>query len=350
MVRAININGQKIGIGHPCFVIAEAGVNHNGDLKIAKQLVDVAKDAGANAIKFQTFRAEALVIDSAPKAKYQAETTGAHESQFDMLKKLELSLEIHQILKAYCEEKGILFLSTPFDEACADFLHELGVAAFKIPSGEINNPFLLGHIALKGKPVIISTGMATLVEVEAAVYAVRNARNDQIVLLHCVSQYPTYPEDANLRAMEVMRKKFKLPVGFSDHTEGIEVPLAAVALGASVIEKHFTLNRNLPGPDHRASLEPAELKQMIQGIRIVEKSLGNGLKEPCAAELDTAKVARKSLIANIDIPKGARLALEWVVIKRPGTGLPPAMLPRLVGLKVKNNIPSGTLLNLEMFE
>lgn len=350
MVETIRIGGRKIGLDHPCFVIAEAGVNHNGNLETAKRLVDVAKKAGADAVKFQTFRAEALASASASKVGYQAETTGGDESQLEMLKKLELSLDDHYLLKAYCDEQDILFLSTPFDEVCADFLDTLGVPVFKIASGELNNPFLLSHIAGKKKPVIVSTGMGTLDEVEAAVRTIRETGNRQIILLHCVSQYPTDPRDANLRAMETMRGVFKVPVGFSDHTMGVEVAMAAAALGASVIEKHFTLDRTSRGPDHRVSLEPAQLKQMIQGIRIAEQALGNGLKEPCAADLGTARLVRRSLVATKNIPKGARLALEWVAVKRPGTGLPPAMLPRLVGLKVKKNIPSGTLLSLEMFD
>lgn len=350
MVKEIRIAGRKIGEGHPCFVIAEAGVNHNGDLNIAKRLIDVAKEAGADAVKFQTFRAEAVVTASAPKAKYQEVVTGNQESQLQMLKKLELPLEDFQILKTYCEKKKIIFISTPFDEACADFLNEIGVEVFKIPSGEINNPFLLSHIAHKRKPMIVSTGMATLDEVEAAVRTIREAENEKIVLLHCVSQYPTSPAEVNLRAMETMRRVLKVPVGFSDHTRGLEVPLAAVALGACVIEKHFTLDCDLPGPDHRASLEPAELLQMVRGIRIVEQALGNGLKTPSLEELEVAKVARRSLVANKDIPKGSRLLLGWVSIKRPGTGLPPAMLPRLVGLKARKDISSGTLLSLEMFD
>lgn len=350
MVKNVMVNGRLIGGSAPCFIIAEAGVNHNGDLELAKRLIEVAAAAGADAVKFQTFRSESLVSSAAPKARYQEETTGKGESQLHMLKKLELSQEAYGILRDACREKNILFMSTPFDEACADFLEELDVALYKIPSGELNNPFLLRHVAQKGKPMIISTGMGNLDEVEAAVRTVREEGNDGIILLHCVSQYPAPCEDANLRAMETMRKTLKVPVGFSDHTLGIEVALAAVALGASVIEKHFTLDRSLSGPDHRASLEPGELRQLIRGIRNVERAIGDGIKEPRGGELETARVARKSIVAKRNIPCGSRLALEAVVLQRPGTGLPPAMLPRLVGLKAKKNIPAGTLLCLEMFE
>lgn len=348
--RFISIGKRKVGVGFPCFVIAEAGVNHNGDIRLAKKMVDVAASAGADAIKFQTFRSENLATVSAPKANYQMQTTGRNESQLTMLKKLELPLWAFQELRDYCYQKKILFMSTPFDEECADFLDEMGMEVFKIPSGELTNAFFVAHVARKMKPMIVSTGMATLDEVEAAVQTILSEGNSQFVLLHCVSNYPTDPKDANLRAMETIRKTLKAPVGFSDHTRGMEVTLAAVALGACVIEKHFTLDRRMSGPDHLSSLEPEELKKMVQQTRTVEMALGDGLKQPCEAELDTARVARKSLVASRNIVRGSRLALEWVAIKRPGTGLAPATLPRLVGLKVKTDISEGTLLTLEMFE
>jgi len=350
MITEININGRKIGMGHPCFIVAEAGVNHNGRIEIAKRLVDVAASAGADAVKFQTFRSEDLAVPGAPKANYQMQTTGKNESQLEMLKKLELPLWAFQELRDYCHQKRILFMSTPFDEVCADFLDEMGMEVFKIPSGELTNAFFVAHVAGKEKPMIVSTGMATLDEVEAAVQTILDAGNSKFVLLHCVSNYPANPEDANLRAMETMRKFFKTPIGFSDHTQGIDVALAAVALGACVVEKHFTLDRRMSGPDHQASLEPDELKKLIKAIRTIEKAMGHGLKQPCEAEADTARAARRSLVAKRDISKGSRLALEWVAIKRPGTGLAPAMLPRLVGLQVKTDIPAGTFLTLEMFE
>lgn len=349
MVNSLIINGRKIGFGHPCFVIAEAGVNHNGSVEMAKKLIDAAVEAKADAVKFQTFQTEALVVPSAPKAQYQMESTNKDESQYEMLKKLELSPETHQILKKYCEEKGIIFMSTPFEEKSADLLDEIGVGVFKIPSGELTNPFFLAHVAKKKKPMIVSTGMATLAEVSAAVQTIKETGNKNLILLHCVSNYPADPADANLRAMQTMEKIFQLPIGFSDHTVGMEVALCAVALGACVIEKHFTLDCTLPGPDHKASIEPEELKKLVRSIRTVEMSLGTGFKEPAPSELDTAKVARKSLVAVRDIPVGSRLMQEWIDIRRPGTGLHPAMLLKIVGRITRKRISAGEILTLEMF-
>ena len=350
MVAVIDIAGRKIGPGHPCFVIAEAGVNHDGDADMAKQLVDVAAEAGADAVKFQTFTAERVIAHGAPKANYQIETTGAGESQFDMLKRLELPPGAFGELMDYCRQRDILFLSSPFDEASADLLADLGVAAFKIPSGEITNLPFLAHVARYGKPMIVSTGMAYLSEVETAVRAIEEANNREFVLLQCVSNYPTDPADANLRAMHTMAMAFNAPVGYSDHTSGIEVPLAAVALGACAVEKHFTLDRGLAGPDHRASLEPHELAAMIHGIRKVEAALGHGRKEPAVTEANTAAVARKSLVAARDIPAGATLTEGLIDIKRPGNGLPPAMRPYLVGRSLRIDVVQDTLLTLEMLE
>ena len=348
MVAAVEIAGRKVGPGQPCFVIAEAGVNHNGDLGMAHRLVDVAAQAGADAVKFQTFKAERLAMPDAPKAKYQLQTTDTAESQYEMLRRLELSAEAHRNVVAYCREKGILFMSSPFDEESADFLAELGVAVFKIPSGEITNVAFLAHVARKGKPLIVSTGMSYLGEVETAVRTLEQTGNRDFVLLHCVSDYPARPGDVNLRAMQTMAAAFGVPVGYSDHTPGLEVALAAVALGACVIEKHFTLDRNLPGPDHQASLEPDELAALVQGIRTVEAALGHGRKEPAASEANTTAVARKSLVAARDIPSGTVLTEDLIAVKRPGTGLPPVMKPYLVGRVAQVTIPVGTLLGLEM--
>jgi N-acetylneuraminate synthase len=338
-----------VGPTYPCFIIAEAGVNHNGSPDMARQLVDVAVRAGADAVKFQTFKAERIVTRDAPKAEYQKRTTDVAESQYDMLRRLELSPEMHRELMAYCDERGILFMSSPFDEDSADLLANLSVAVFKIPSGEITNLPFLAHVARKGKPMIVSTGMSYLSEVEAAVRTIEEAGNRQLVLLHCVSNYPADPGDANLMAMRTIATAFGVPVGYSDHTPGIEVPLAAVALGACVIEKHLTLDCSLPGPDHRASLEPEEFSAMVRGIRTVESALGHGRKEPAASEADTASVARKSLVAARDIPVGATLTEELIAIKRPGTGLPPAMLAYLIGRTLRIPVPAGQLLQLEMF-
>ena len=339
-----------IGGDHPVFVIAEAGVNHNGDVALARELIDVACSAGADAVKFQTFRAEAIATLDAPKASYQLATTSSAQSQFEMLRQLELSKDEHHLLKDYCREKNITFLSTPFDPESADFLETLDVPAFKISSGDLTNTPLLQHVARKKKPIILSTGMATLQEVKEALTAINETGNDKVILLQCVSQYPASPGEVNLRAMETMHRAFNVPIGFSDHTEGIAVSLAAVALGAVVIEKHFTLDRNLPGPDHRASLEPEELKALITGIRSIEAALGNGEKKPSAAELKTASVARRSIVAAHPIQAGAILSDEEVVLKRPGTGLPPSMLKSVVGKRVRRDIPAGTMIDLEMLE
>jgi N,N'-diacetyllegionaminate synthase len=348
MVTVVEIAGRPVGPGQPCFIIAEAGVNHNGSLEMAHKLVDVAVQAGADAVKFQTFKTERLVTPDASKAEYQRQTTDAAESQYDMLRQLELSPKVHQELMAHCLEKSILFMSTPFGEESADLLDDLGVAVFKVPSGEITHLSFLTHIARYGKPMIVSTGMSYLGEVEAAVRAIEQAGNSKLVLLHCVSNYPADSVDVNLRAMHTLATAFGVPVGYSDHTLGIEVALAAVALGACVIEKHFTLDRNQVGPDHRASLEPDELRRLVQGIRTVEAALGHGRKEPVDSEVDTAAVARKSLVAAQDIPAGATLTPEMVAIKRPGTGLPPTMHPHVVGRIARTVIPAGTLLTWEL--
>jgi N,N'-diacetyllegionaminate synthase len=348
VVAVVEIAGRKVGPGQPCFIIAEAGVNHNGDLEMAHRLVDVAAQAGVDAVKFQTFKAVHLVTPNAPKAGYQLQATDAAESQYDMLRRLELSAEAHRDLLAHCSAKKLIFMSSPFDEESADFLAELGVAVFKIPSGEITNLPFLAHVAGKGKPLIVSTGMSYLGEVEAAVRALEETGNRDFVLLHCVSNYPALPGDVNLRAMQTMAAAFDVPVGYSDHTPGIEVALAAVALGACVLEKHFTLDRDLPGPDHRASLEPDELAALVHGIHAVEAALGHGRKEPAASEANTTAVARKSLVAARDIPAGTVLTEDLIAARRPGTGLPPGVRPYLVGRTARVAIPAGTLLGLEM--
>jgi N,N'-diacetyllegionaminate synthase len=345
----MEIAGRPIGAAQPCYVIAEAGVNHNGDLTLARRLVDVAVEAGADAVKFQTFKSELIASAAAPKANYQKVTTEAAESQLDMLRRLELSAEAHHALVPYCRERGIQFLSTPFEEVSADFLESLGVAAYKLPSGEITNLPFLEHVARKGRPLIVSTGMSTLGEVETALQTIARAGNPPVALLHCVSNYPADPAQTNLRAMLTLRAAFGLPVGYSDHTPGIEVALAAVALGSCIIEKHFTLDRNLPGPDHQASSEPDELKALVRGIRKVESSLGDGRKVPALCEANTAAVGRKSLIAACDLPAGAMLDAKAIVIKRPGNGLPPAARPYLVGRTLKHAVKAGDVLRLDMF-
>lgn len=349
-MKAIEISGRLVGPGRPCFIIAEAGVNHNGSLEMARQLVDVAVQAGADAIKFQTFKAEKVISSQAPKAVYQLQTTDTSESQLDMVRHLELSFDAFRELYAYCQEKDILFMSTPFDEESVDFLVDLGVTVFKIPSGEITNLPFLTYVASKGKPMIVSTGMSYLGEVDTAVRSIEKTGNRDLVLLHCVSNYPADPADVNLYAMQTMSKAFNVPVGYSDHTLGIEVSLAAVALGACVIEKHFTLDCSLPGPDHQASLEPEYLITLVQGIRAVEASLGHGRKEPAKIESNTLAVARRSLVAAQDIQTGTVLTDNMVSTMRPGTGLPPAMRPYLIGRTVRTPIPAGALFTLEMLE
>ncbi len=331
------------------FVIAEAGVNHNGDVDLAKKMVDAALDAGCDAIKFQTFSAEDMVTPKAPKAKYQKATSQAGESQFDMLKRLELSREDHEEIFAYCQKRQIMFMSTPFDTQSADFLFDLGLEIFKIPSGEITNLPLLSHIAREKKPIIMSTGMTSMDEIVTAVKTLRAAGNKDLALLHCVSDYPAKPADVNLSFMKILEEKFGVPVGFSDHTLGIEIALAAVALGASVIEKHFTLDTDLEGPDHKISLEPEELKALVKGIRKVKAAIGEGMRRPTPSEMHTAAVVRKSLVAAVDIKEGTLMSEKLIAVKRPGTGLPPVLRSSLIGKRTRVSIPKDKLLSLEMF-
>lgn len=334
----VKIGNRWLGENESCFIIAEAGVNHNGDVTLAKKLIDVAREAGADAVKFQTFRAEELVTETAEKAEYQKETTNSEESQFEMIKKLELTGRDFKELFNSAQKKEILFLSSPFDNGSVDLLEELGVPAFKIPSGEITNFPLLQYIARKHKPVILSTGMSTLDEVAAALKVIRGEGTEEIILLHCVSSYPAKIADTNLRTMVTLKETFKLPVGLSDHTLGITVPIAAVALGACVIEKHFTLDKTLPGPDHKASLEPGELKEMVDAIRDVAKALGDGVKRPTKDEEATKKVARRSIVAKVDIAKGAVITREMLSIKRPGIGVEPKYMNDIIGKVTKSDI------------
>ncbi|WP_338834405.1 N,N'-diacetyllegionaminic acid synthase [Moorella humiferrea] len=331
------------------FIIAEAGVNHNGDLQLAKKLVDAAVEAGADAVKFQTFKAEEVVTPNAERAQYQKDNMpGKDESQLEMIKQLELSYAQFRELYAYCRQKGIIFLSSPFDQESIDFLAELGVPYFKIPSGEITNYPFLRRIAGKKRPVILSTGMATLGEVEGGLRVLREAGASNITLLHCTTSYPAPPEEVNLRAMLTMKHAFALPVGYSDHTEGIAVPIAAAALGAEVIEKHLTVDRNLPGPDHRASLEPGEFKEMVVAIRQVEKSLGDGIKRPAPGELAIMPAARRSLVAARDIAAGEIITESCLTAKRPGTGIPPNFWDVVVGRQARRDIAAGSILSWDM--
>ncbi|MDM7980541.1 MAG: N-acetylneuraminate synthase [Rhizobium sp.] len=334
------------------FVIAEAGVNHNGSLDLARALVDAAADAGANAIKFQTFTAEKVVQKTAAKAQYQRESTGSG-TQFDMLKKLELSDDMHDDLIAYCAKRGIEFMSTPFDLEAADFLASRGLARLKVPSGELTNHRFLAHLASKGLPLILSTGMGNLAEVEEAIEAVRAGRiaaghrdlpENYLTVLHCTSNYPAKLEDVNLRAMRTMADKTGLPIGYSDHTLGIAVCAAAVALGATVIEKHFTLDRTMEGPDHKASLEPSELTAMIAQIRAIEKALGSAVKAPTASELEMLKLARRSVVAAKALKTGDIIAADALDTLRPAGGIEPKHFNSLIGRIVARDVPEGAAL------
>lgn len=321
-------------------VIAEAGVNHNGDMAIARRLIDAAADAGVDYVKFQTFKAENLVSKSAQKADYQKKNIGGSDnSQFAMLKALELSPEQHYELIKYCKLKGVSFFSTAFDLDSIDFLASLDMSLWKVPSGEITNFPYLRAIGKTGKPVILSTGMANIAEIEAAVAVLTRfgtARNE-ITLLHCTTEYPAPKDEINLRAMATMREKFGLEVGYSDHTQGVEIPVAAVAMGAAVIEKHFTLDRSMDGPDHKASLEPNELKQMVSYIRNVEAAMGDGVKEPAKSEIPNIEIARKSIVAARAIKKGEILNDQNITAKRPAGGISPMEWEQIVGTKAKRD-------------
>jgi len=315
------------------FIIAEAGVNHNGNLELAKKLIDVALDAAADAVKFQTFKADNLVSKTAQKAAYQKQTTDATESQYEMIKKLELDEAAHHELIAYCKTKKIIFLSTPFDHESIGLLNHLGMEIFKIPSGEITNLPYLRHIGSLGKEIILSTGMADLGEIEDALEVLITAGTvkDNITVLHATTEYPCPMEDVNLKSMQTIAKAFGVKVGYSDHTKGIEVPIAAVAMGASIIEKHFTLDKTMEGPDHKASLEPDELKAMVNAIRNIEKALGNGIKKASPSELKNIVIARKSIVAARPIKIGETFTTTNLAIKRPGNGINPMRWDEIIG-------------------
>ena len=315
------------------FIIAEAGVNHNGSLELAYQLIDAAKKSGADAVKFQTFKADSVVSKSAAKAEYQKKTTDADESQYDMIKKLELSISNHHSLINYCKKQRIQFLSSPFDLESIHLLAEMGLNIFKIPSGEITNLPYLREIGKLKKEVILSTGMADINEISDAIKVITESGTaiENLTVLHCNTEYPTPFEDVNLNAMLTIKTAFNVKVGYSDHTNGIEIPVAAVALGAEIIEKHFTLDKNMEGPDHKASLEPDELKRMVNAIRNIEKAMGNGVKRPSSSEEKNKSISRKSLVAARPIKKGERFSADNVTTKRPGTGISPMRWDEVVG-------------------
>lgn len=331
-------------------IIAEAGVNHNGSLEMAKQLVDKAVEAGVDYIKFQTFKASKLVTKSAKQAEYQQKNIGKEgDSQYQMLKKLELSPEDHVVLIAYCKERGIKFFSTAFDFDSIDYLHSLNLGLWKIPSGEVTNYPFLKRVAAFNEPTILSTGMCEMEDVRAAVDALykNGLSKENLILLHCNTEYPTPFEDVNLKAMDALRKEFGVEVGYSDHTKGIEVPIAAVALGATVIEKHFTLDRNMEGPDHKASLEPDELKAMVSAIRNIEKAVsGDGTKHVSESEKKNIAIARKSIVAACDIKSGDIFTEENLTVKRPGSGISPMRWEEVLGQKAKKDFNEDELIEL----
>lgn len=327
------------------YIIAEAGVNHNGSFDLACKLVDAAKEAGVDCIKFQTFKSKNLVSNSAQKADYQKSTTG-EGSQVDMLKKLELSYDEFLKLKAYCDQVGICFLSTPFDFDSIEFLNSIDMPFWKIPSGEVTNLPYLEALAKTGKPVVMSTGMCEMKEIEAAIDVLKKNGTKEIKLLHCNTEYPTPFEDVNLKAMLTMKDALGLEVGYSDHTKGIDVPVAAVALGATVIEKHFTLDRNMEGPDHKASLEPDELAAMVSSIRHIEKALGSGDKTPSPSERKNIAIARKSIVAKMDIKQGEVFTVDNITVKRPGNGISPMLWHEVLGKAASRDFEEDELIEL----
>lgn len=331
-------------------IIAEAGVNHNGDIEIAKKLIDVAAEAGVDYVKFQTFKTEKVISKSAKKAAYQIENTGkAQESQFEMVKKLELDKSKHVELILHCNKKGIKFLSTAFDHESIDLLQDLGVDVIKIPSGEITNLPYLEKLGKIGKPIILSTGMANLGEIEAALDVLykNGVTKKDLIILHCNTEYPTPMQDVNLRAMQTIKEAFKVQVGYSDHTLGIVIPIAAVAMGAVCIEKHFTLDKNMAGPDHRASLEPKELKEMVRSIRNIELALGDGVKQPSQSERKNIPIARKSIHLATDLPKNHILSSADLEMKRPGDGISPMDIALVIGRKTTKKLTADTKLKFE---
>ncbi len=347
MINPVRIGNCLVGPGQPSLIIAEAGVNHNGDISRAHRLIDSAVIAGADAIKFQSFVTTELVTPGTPKAGYQMETTGQAGSQFEMLKALELSHQDHAELKTHCDDAGIMYLCTPYETISIDMLYDIGVAAFKVASTDTTNIPFLRYMAQKRLPVILSTGMCNLCEVERAITElISSGANGKIVILHCTSEYPAPFEDVNLRAMRTMEYAFSCPVGFSDHTTGIGAGTWAVALGACVVEKHFTLDRNLKGPDHRASIEPNQLRNLVKEIRRVEAAIGNGIKRPRPSEIENKAKMQKSIVIAKDITAGEVITDRMITCKRPGTGMSPLMFDQVVGQIAAKNLKKDTLLEL----
>lgn len=346
LVKTLDIAGRTVGPEAPCFIIAEAGVNHNGSLELAEKLIDAAVRAGADAVKFQTFIADKLVAPDTPMASYQIANTRKNHSQHELIRTLELPWDGFKRLKQYADHKDILFLSTPFDEDSADFLETIGTAAFKIPSGEVSNHILLRHIAKKERPIILSTGMSTLDEVATAVTCLREAGGSSLAILHCVSNYPTNPREVNLRAMDTLSQKFHpAPIGFSDHSLGIEIALAARARGACIIEKHFTLDKAMAGPDHLMSLDTNELKDLVRGIRTVEAALGDGQKILTTAEEQLKLLVRRSLAVKRVIEAGEVIVEEMLTSIRPASGVSPQDVGSVIGRRAARKLSKGTILD-----
>ncbi len=346
MKKILNIGDRRVGDGEPVFIIAEAGVNHNGDMNLAKKLIDAAIDAGADAVKFQSYKTEKIITPSAPAAEYHIRASDRDESWFQLLKRLELAEDDHQNILSYCQKGGIIFLSTPYDEESADFLNSINMPAFKIASTDMNNIPLLQHVARYQKPILLSTGMSTMEEIGESVEAVRGEGNLQIILLQCTANYPPSPEDANLNVIATLRLEFELLVGYSDHLACSQAAIAAVAKGICLYEAHFTLDRNMPGPDQKSSLEPQELKQIIKDIRLTQKLLGSSTKKITPSEQETRTKLRKSIVAVQDIKLGDRFTQDNIGIKRPGVGLTPSQYFKLLGKKVKRNIAKDELIQL----
>jgi len=351
MIHPVEIGNHSIGPGHPCFIIAEAGVNHNGNINLAHRLIDAAAKARANAVKFQSFVAEDLVTREAPKVNYQVKTTGQEGSQFEMLKSLELSMEEQAELKAHCEELDLIYLCTPYEVRSVDMLDRLDVAAFKFASTDITNIPLLRYAAGKKRPVLLSTGMSNLGELEEAMCTLwKGGLDKNIVLLHCTSEYPAPIKELNLKAMITMMRAFSCPAGFSDHTTGIKAAQWAAAMGACVIEKHFTLDRNMKGPDHQSSLEPDALIALVNEIRHVEAALGDGIKRPMPSELRNKPLMQKSVVAYRAIEKGEVITADHLTVKRPGFGLSPSWFDRLLGNRALVNIAEGDIITIGSIE
>lgn len=346
----INIGNKLIGDNQPCFIIAEAGVNHDGDIEKAKKLIDIAKNAGADSVKFQTWITEEIITKTVEQAEYQKKNTGLEESQYNMIKKLELTFDQFKELKEYAENNNIMFLSTPDDEKSVDFLDELGVPAFKIGSGELNNYLMIKKIGEKGKPIILSTGMSTIEEIQEAINVIYSTGNKNLILLHCTSQYPAKYKDVNLRAMITLKNTFNTIVGYSDHTVGILVPQIAVSHGADVIEKHFTYDKNAIGPDHKCSLNPIELKEMVMKIREVELILGESTKQPTEGELKIRRVVRKTVVAERNISKGTIITEDMLAIKRSNGNLEPKMIKEILGKTSLIDIKRDQAMELNFFK